>query len=493
MQVVNQKKKIKDKGIALCSILQNYSANMRGENSLLQKASAENIELTEELLKSCQEVMVSMDMEEFLVRFFGMWWEDAHLLAQIIDCLGEDEHPHGEHEGMDGEGGKPEGEMPEGMPEGRQPDYQKMIEDACNVKAVKKAFVQDEMTIEERFDVLAIQKAFETGVSKLGVEFSDEINSDAIIEIVKKTMKTDGGEQFGKEDYAYTPSDNVSEWKLRINDKAHVDAAVQALSPAGLMGNKVQIPEKDLPAVKAKVKAAYHKFNPQVKDTDMPDILKACGAGMKEDMAKALVFICPDCGHDFGGDKPDGDCPECGSSNAAQGMDAADVEEACAKIKKTCKVKKAAEVEVEKQEEIEKSQEALDLQKANADLLKANAEQKRQLEELQAQMADIAKAREAEAKAGVEEIVKAYGYVVEEDREALVVALNDVRKANLDSFSVIVKALEKANTVQAEYATKAEGVEVSSVEAEQADLAKSAEDQAKIVSEILKARREAKK
>lgn len=89
--------------------------------------------------------------------------------------------------------------------------------------------------------------------------------------ILKLVMKKEADGEHPKSDYAYTPSDNVSEWKLRIDDATHVSAAVAALGK-GFRGNKVQIPEEDLPAVKRKVKAAYKKFHP---DLELPDILKA--------------------------------------------------------------------------------------------------------------------------------------------------------------------------------------------------------------------------
>lgn len=73
-------------------------------------------------------------------------------------------------------------------------------------------------------------------------------------------------------DYAYTPDkEEVSTWKLRIDDARHVAGAVAALGP-GFRGNKVEIPEEDLAAVKRKVRTAYKKFYP---DNELPDILKA--------------------------------------------------------------------------------------------------------------------------------------------------------------------------------------------------------------------------
>lgn len=72
--------------------------------------------------------------------------------------------------------------------------------------------------------------------------------------------------------YAYNPDpEDESKAKLNISDARHTAAAVAALGK-GFRGNKVQIPEADLPAVKRKVRAAYKKFYP---DNELPDILKA--------------------------------------------------------------------------------------------------------------------------------------------------------------------------------------------------------------------------
>lgn len=71
-----------------------------------------------------------------------------------------------------------------------------------------------------------------------------------------------------KEDYAYTPSDAVSTWKLDISDRAHVIAAKAALSKGGFRGQRVQIPKDDLPAVIRKVNKACKKFDLEPIPTD---------------------------------------------------------------------------------------------------------------------------------------------------------------------------------------------------------------------------------
>jgi hypothetical protein len=76
--------------------------------------------------------------------------------------------------------------------------------------------------------------------------------------------------------YAYVPDPKKpSTWKLRIDDARHVAGAMAALGPGGFRGNKVDIPEKDLPKVKAKVRAAWKKFNPDKSDDEMPGHIKS--------------------------------------------------------------------------------------------------------------------------------------------------------------------------------------------------------------------------
>jgi hypothetical protein len=73
-------------------------------------------------------------------------------------------------------------------------------------------------------------------------------------------------------DFAYKPDPKKSStWKLDISDARHTAAAVAALGK-GFRGNKVEIPEKDLAGVKARVAAAYKKFFPK---NDLPPVLKS--------------------------------------------------------------------------------------------------------------------------------------------------------------------------------------------------------------------------
>jgi len=107
--------------------------------------------------------------------------------------------------------------------------------------------------------------------------------------------KTEDGKEFPKSDYAYTPSDNVSEWKLRLTatpgaapDARIVGAAVAALGE-GFRGNKVEIPAEALKGVKAKVRAAWKAANPDKGSDELPDVLKVRKG--ESDMPMTLEMI----------------------------------------------------------------------------------------------------------------------------------------------------------------------------------------------------------
>lgn len=92
--------------------------------------------------------------------------------------------------------------------------------------------------------------------------------------------QTQGGQCYPRSDWAYTPDDTPSHWKLRLTDSPGgkpsariVGAAIAALGK-GFRGRKVQVPASALASVKAKVRAAWRAANPDKGDDDLPPVLK---------------------------------------------------------------------------------------------------------------------------------------------------------------------------------------------------------------------------
>jgi hypothetical protein len=114
--------------------------------------------------------------------------------------------------------------------------------------------------------------------------------------VAKATTKSEGDlGDFPASDYAFVPdAEKPSTWKLRLTsspggapDASIVGAAVAALG-AGFRGNKVEIPSADLAGVKAKVRTAWMKANPDMKESDMPTAI-----------AKAVTFASIIAGHEL--------------------------------------------------------------------------------------------------------------------------------------------------------------------------------------------------
>lgn len=84
-----------------------------------------------------------------------------------------------------------------------------------------------------------------------------------------------------KKNFAYTPDDIPSHWKLDISDREHVIAAKAALGK-GFRGQKVRIPDEDMPAVISKVNAAARKYKLSPIGEESKDIVEHFGVkGMK--------------------------------------------------------------------------------------------------------------------------------------------------------------------------------------------------------------------
>ena len=108
------------------------------------------------------------------------------------------------------------------------------------------------------------------------------LDATMVAVLEKQELKTDGGEKYPPEAYAYVPDrEKSSTWKLRLwqtpqtkETALQVGLAVAALGPGGYRGNRVQIPAADLPAVKRRVLRAWLKVHEDDSREDAPDVLK---------------------------------------------------------------------------------------------------------------------------------------------------------------------------------------------------------------------------
>ncbi len=164
------------------------------------------------------------------------------------------------------------------------------IQEDATIKAkVQRLLADAHEILAERDLPQSVHDAIEHLRSELSKKWEDlAVNAGSSSQESKRTMaeseitkkEGDAGE-FPARDYAYVPDpEEPSTWKLRLTatpggepDAGIVGAACAALGK-GFRGQKVQIPAKDLPAVKARVRAAWKKANPDKGDDEMPDVIK---------------------------------------------------------------------------------------------------------------------------------------------------------------------------------------------------------------------------
>ena len=160
----------------------------------------------------------------------------------------------------------------------------------CEGKAIRIANAMSKKVKENMGELTEIGKTISAATAeklKAARDAIDELLSMVEAEIgedpnlSEAVTKSEDGKAFPASDYAYVPDpDKPSTWKLRLTatpgggpDSGIVGAACAALGK-GFRGNKVDIPAGDLAAVKAKVRAAWKKANPDKEADEMPDAIK---------------------------------------------------------------------------------------------------------------------------------------------------------------------------------------------------------------------------
>lgn len=116
-------------------------------------------------------------------------------------------------------------------------------------------------------------------------------DEEAEMLLTENPTKTENGEQFPARAYAYVPDpQKPTTWKLPLWENLEkketpgsIGRAIAAFSPSGFRGKKVQIPAEDVAKVKAKIRAAWKRVNPDKEPEDMPTHIKSTEGGGEMD------------------------------------------------------------------------------------------------------------------------------------------------------------------------------------------------------------------
>lgn len=159
--LIEKGRKIKSRGIALTHKDQGYSANNR-PISLLTKSDIDPSKLTVDVIKTLEQVQVTISMEEFLRRFFDMWSSDAELLTKVLGFKTEFEEYADNIENPD--------EYDE-MYIKRHQEY--IEQNLKTISIINKAKEGTELSLLERYELIKTRKQFEEGCAELNLDFGD--------------------------------------------------------------------------------------------------------------------------------------------------------------------------------------------------------------------------------------------------------------------------------------------------------------------------------
>jgi len=160
--------------VALTHKSQGYSANGKPK-ALIMKARSQ------EFIQKVQQIQVTLDLPEFLSRFYGMWWDDAESLARLMGYVPEKEEPYDYQEDQE----KYLAEKIEGYV------VIKSLKDSDNIAKSIAELSEDDLlkVLESQSKIEPLMKAKED-TSRIGTEVNkDEVSTS----VVKQAQKGKSG------------------------------------------------------------------------------------------------------------------------------------------------------------------------------------------------------------------------------------------------------------------------------------------------------------
>jgi len=181
-QWIEKGRKIKSRGIALTHRDQGYSANNR-HISLLTKSEVDPSKLTVDIIKSLEQVQLTISMEEYLRRFFNMWYSDAELLTKVLGMKTEFEQEIEDNPPAD-----------DSWAEEWNEQHQKYLDEKLSsVTLIKKAKAGEELTLLEQYELIKARQQFEEGCRDYQLDFGDDSTLTSPAPEVKPTVETQKG------------------------------------------------------------------------------------------------------------------------------------------------------------------------------------------------------------------------------------------------------------------------------------------------------------
>lgn len=162
--LIEKGRQVKSRGIALTHKDQGYSANKRHVSLLTKSAELDPKLITKDVVKALEQVELKISMQEFLRRFFNMWYDDAELLTKVLGMTTEREQEIADNPPA-------EGSWEENWNKETQEYLEKRL---SSISIIKKAKEGSSLTPQEQYEIFKTRKLFEQGCEDLQLSFGDE-------------------------------------------------------------------------------------------------------------------------------------------------------------------------------------------------------------------------------------------------------------------------------------------------------------------------------
>lgn len=166
--------------LAVTHSLQGGASNNWDDPIIMKSKGA----ISQEIIKSLQQITVSLSMEEFLRKFFDMWYSDAELLTKLLGYQTELEYSQ-EQSGEEGTDGWLEGKLE-------------------NYTLLKSAHKGDEISPDDLLSILQTQIKFEKGVKELNIDLDSVKPSNGDTDNNLEVSKNKGNIMSAKDDKSST-------------------------------------------------------------------------------------------------------------------------------------------------------------------------------------------------------------------------------------------------------------------------------------------------
>lgn len=249
--------------LAVTHKLQGYSANGRPD-ALLLKAKDGVVE-DSEVIKALTQVKVELSMEEFLQRFFGMYWDDAELLTKLLGFETEYEYNKKVNAGQDA-----------------HVDVESWLNTKLDrFELMKSAFENNDFSdfdVTDYYEVTLLQKQFEESLKEYEIQKGSSLEGNQGISEGEAEEEDDGVEKAKHSSDKKGVSDKPSKRKVNKNKgelsvtDVNVETLLKSTEVQDLLKNMVAESTKEMQEL---VKAQETQIAELKKAAEAYEILKA--------------------------------------------------------------------------------------------------------------------------------------------------------------------------------------------------------------------------